>query len=82
LGNKGPVMRIEAIDKIRAKDDDGRDLHMEPGDIRTVGDNFGALACRMGWAKDVEGKVETGQKSRDPVTVLPQNVVAESSTKA
>lgn len=74
-------MRIEAIDRIRATDDDGRDLHMEPGDIRTVGDNIGKLACERGWAKDVDGKVETGEKSRDAVTVSPNNLVAEPKLK-
>lgn len=81
-------MRIEAIDPIRATDDPlegeerGRDIIMEPGDIKTVGDNFGALACRMGWARDVDGQVETGEKSREPVTVTPQNLVVENKPKA
>lgn len=74
-------MRIEAIDKIRATDDDGSNFHMEPGDVRRCGDNLGKLACRMGWAKDVDGNVETGQKSRDPVTVTPQNLVVEPDLK-
>lgn len=75
-------MRIEAIDRIRAQDDDGSDLRMEPGDIKTVGDNFGALACSQGWAKDCDGKVETGEKSRDSVTVQPQNIVTPNETPA
>lgn len=80
-------MRIEAIDPIRATDDPregetvGRDIIMEPGDIKTVGDNFGNLACASGWAKDVEGNVPTGEKSRDPVTVTPENLVVENTTK-
>lgn len=74
-------MRIEAIDPIRATDDDGRDLHMEPGDVRTVGDNFGKLACSLGWAKDTEGNVPTGQKSPRPVQVTPDNLVMKPKIK-
>jgi hypothetical protein len=74
-------MKIEAIDRIRATDDDGRDLHMEAGDVRTVGPNFGKLACSMGWAKDVDGNVPTGEKTNRPVTVSPTNLVVKSRIK-
>lgn len=70
-------MRIEAIDPIRMTDDDGTDLRMEPGDIKTVGENAGRLACTQGWAKDLDGNVATGEKSREAVTVGPQNVVVD-----
>lgn len=74
-------MRIEAIDPIRATDDDGSDIKMQPKDVKQVGDNFGALACNMGWAKDVDGKVPTGKKRPGSVTVTPNNVVADAVTK-
>lgn len=74
-------MRIEAIDRIRALDDDRRDLHMEPGDVKTVGDNFGKLACSMGWAKDVDGIVPTGEKSNRAVQVTPDNLVIKPKLK-
>jgi len=74
-------MKIEAIDRIRATDDDGRDLHMEPGDVRTVGPNFGKLACNMGWAKDIDGAVPTGEKSNRSVTVTPNNLVQRPKIK-
>lgn len=74
-------MKIQAIDRIRATDDDGRDVHMEPEDVRTVGPNFGALACQMGWAKDVDGKVPTGAKSTRPVQVTPDNLVVKPKLK-
>lgn len=74
-------MRIEAIDRIRATDDDGSAISMESNDVKTVGPNFGALACRMGWAKDVDGNIPTGEKSRDPVVVTAQNVVVEPRVK-
>ena len=74
-------MRIEAIDKIRATDDDGSDLRMEPNDIKTVGDNFGNLACSLGWARDVDGNVPTGVKPRRPVVVTPNNLVVKPKIK-
>jgi len=74
-------MRIEAIDPIRATDDDGTPISMEPKDRKTVGPNFGKLACSMGWAKDLDDKVPTGQKSNRPVTVTPNNLVVESKIK-
>lgn len=74
-------MRIEAIDRIRATDDDGSAVHMEPSDVKTVGENFGKLACELGWARDVEGKVPTGERRSGPVTITPQNVIAENAAK-
>ena len=74
-------MRIEAIDSIRATDDDGSVIHMEAGDIKTVGGNFGALACKMGWAKDVDGAVETGEKTTRKVVLTPANVIVETSSQ-
>jgi len=74
-------MRIEAIDPIRATDDDGRNLILEAGDVVTVGPNFGALACAQGWARDVDGVVATGEKSTKPVTVTAQNVVVPQRVK-
>lgn len=74
-------MRIEAIDKINATDDDGSELHLAPGDIKTVGENFGKLACGMGWARDVDGVVPTGERSTRRVIVTPENIVVETKAK-
>lgn len=70
-------MRIEAIDPIRDTDDDGTFLRLEPGDIKTVGPQFGKYACQMGWARDIEGKVPTGERRTGPVTVTPDKVIVE-----
>lgn len=75
-------MRIEAIHKITATDDDGSPIGMAPGDIKTVGENFGKLACTMGWARDVEGNVPTGEPSTRRVLVTPQNQIIESVTRS
>ena len=74
-------MRIESINNIRATDDDGSPIHMGPGDIKTVGENFGKLACSMGWARDVDGVVPTGERTTRRVTVTPQNIVVETQSK-
>lgn len=74
-------MRIEAITRIRDTDDDGSPVRMEPGDTLTVGDAFGAYACGLGWARDTEGKVETGERRTHPVKVKPRNVVSEQKAK-
>lgn len=68
-------MQIKAIDPLRAYDSElERDIVAEPGDVVTVGETFGKLACFNGWAEDVAGQVPTGTKSRDPVNVVPQNI--------
>lgn len=74
-------MRIEAIDRIRDRNDDGSDLHMEPGDIKQVGDIAGARCCRHGWAKDVDGNVPTGAKSTNPAVVEAQALKQGTSTQ-
>lgn len=74
-------MRIEAIDPIRDTDDDGTDIRMETGDIKTVGPKLGRLACSMGWARDVDGNVPTGQKRTGPVTVTPEKLISEPSVQ-
>lgn len=71
-------MQVKAIDSIRDYYD-GRDIILEPGDVLTVPDVWGAMACQNGWAEDVAGQVPTGEKSRDPVTVEPQNISSTQS---
>ena len=63
-------MKIEATEKIMH----GRDV-FEAGDIRTVPNEIGEYFCAMGWAKDTEGKVKTGERNTTDVRVTPDNVV-------
>ena len=50
-------MKIEALERFL----DGTNVY-EKGDVRTVPDEDGAYFVRNGWAKDVEGKVDTGER--------------------
>lgn len=59
----------------------GRDLILEAGDIATVPDEWGRAACANGWVEDIDGVVPTGEPSRDPVAVHPQNVTGTSSSR-
>ena len=68
--NEETQMRIEALEKIMH----GRDVY-EKGDIRTVADVVGAYFCRCGWAKDADGKMETGKRDTTTVTLAPDNAV-------
>lgn len=63
-------MKIEMLEKVMH----GRDV-FEEGDVRTVDDDTGAYFCACGWAKDVNGKVETVARDPKEVRVVPDNVV-------
>lgn len=36
--------------------------HMQQGEIRVVDDHLGQFYCANGWARDVDGHVETGAR--------------------
>jgi hypothetical protein len=57
-------MRIEVLeDRLSDVDaDTGRHYGLSKGDIVTVADKYGARLCSFGWVKDVDGKVETGER--------------------
>lgn len=48
----------------------------ESGDVRSVDDALGDYFCRMGWAKDVDGNVPTGERivSKNTALEVPPNV--------
>lgn len=50
-------MKIEALERFL----DGTNVY-EKGDVRTVSDEDGAYFVGNGWAEDVEGKVDTGER--------------------
>jgi hypothetical protein len=52
-------MKIEILETFL----DGRDRY-EKGEIREVSDESGVYFCGCGWAKDVEGKVETAERQK------------------
>ena len=66
-------MKVEFLDEFRSG---GRLFH--EGDTLTVEDAFGARMCKNGFAKDVEGKVPTGEQPSAPVRIKPEDVYTDS----
>ena len=58
-------MKIEALETFLH---DGQ--RYEAGDVRTVDDGLGAYFCKCGWAKDVDGNVETAPRDVNRVVKL------------
>jgi hypothetical protein len=50
-------MKIEALESIKS---DGYVLDVE--DVKTVSDEIGMKWCAAGWAKDLSGAVQTGER--------------------
>jgi len=68
-------MKIELLEKVMH----GRDV-FEAGDVRTVQDDLGAYFCSCGWAKDVDGNVETAERDIHAKRMVPDSVVHGVST--
>jgi hypothetical protein len=68
-------MRVEVTeDRLSTKDrETGRLYVQEKGDIITVPDALGERWCGLGWAKDVAGKVATGERKPGVVTLDVHN---------
>lgn len=45
----------------------------KPGEVLIVNTEFGRYACTMGWAKDLDGKVETGKPKLNEVVLAPKS---------
>jgi hypothetical protein len=57
-------MRVEIAEE-RLKDTDtesGQTYNLGKGDVITVSEMTGRRWCENGWAKDLDGNVETGQR--------------------
>lgn len=68
-------MRVEITEKKLR--DAGFDL--TEGDVITVPKEVGSAWCANGWARDTEGKVETGERIPGVREIQPQN--ARHATK-
>lgn len=70
-------MRVEILEEKLSDRDSYNDRHytLVKGDIQTVSDELGKTWCRRGWAKDVDGKVPTGER------IVRSEVVEPKSTK-
>ena len=53
----------------------------EKGDMFTVPDDVGAAWCKNGWARDVSGTVETGERSTKPVTINPKKMIQKQNAQ-
>lgn len=64
------MMRVEILEeRLSSEDSAGRHHLLGKGDVITVPDDTGAAWCAAGWAKDVNGKIATGERRTDVVTV-------------
>lgn len=73
-------MRIEILEE-RLSDtnaESGRHYLASKGDTLTVPDDYGARLCRFGWAKDLDGKVKTGERKPGVETLVPAKKVVKS----
>jgi hypothetical protein len=54
-------------------------IHVSHGDEVTVPDRVGAMFCANGWAEDLDGKEETGERRfQDNVTLDVENGSTET----
>lgn len=69
-------MRVEILEeRLSTKDRTTGRLYVQVrGDIITVPDELGAKWCSLGWAKDVDGNVETGERIVRGARIEPHNV--------
>lgn len=66
-------MRIECTEA-KLSDTDaitGQHYQLKKGDQVEVHDDYGARLCRLGWAKDVAGKVKSGVRKPGPEVLVP-----------
>lgn len=75
-------MRVEILEeRLSSEDSAGRHHLLGKGDIVTVPDDTGADWCAHGWAKDVAGKVATGERRVDVVAVNPKKATHASKAR-
>lgn len=58
----------------------GREVY-EAGDVRTVDPETGQYFCACGWAKDVDGAVETGNRDLAHKVVSPDSASHANRTQ-
>lgn len=75
-------MRVEILEDRLSDTDADTDRHylQHKGDVITVPDPLGEKWCKHGWAKDLEGKAETGERVPGASQLDVQN--AKAAAKA
>ena len=71
-------MKVQIIESSIKHEIDGVLVTFEQGDIRTIPDVHGEFFCKNGWAKDVDGNIETAERDVNRTIVL--NVRSAKST--
>jgi len=61
-------MRVEILEKVMH----GRDVY-EAGEVRIVDEELGSYFCSAGWAKDLDGNVETAERDVHRKILAPDN---------
>jgi hypothetical protein len=70
-------MRVEILEERLSSDG----YLLGKGDTITVPDECGGRWCAAGWAKDVEGKVATGERRTDNIAVNPKKAAHKSAAR-
>lgn len=71
-------MRIQVLEK-KLKDTDpftGTRYDVTEGTELVVHDDYGARLCRLGWAKDLDGNVPTGERKEGVEVLSPKKAVS------
>ena len=63
-------MKVEILEPSIKHEIDGVLVTFEQGEIRSVPDNVGSFFCANGWAKDVDGNVETAERDVNRLAML------------
>lgn len=75
-------MKVEILEETGVKHVvDGELKSFSHGDVVTVPDAVGEYFCSLGWAKDVDGKTETGERNTDKVTLTPAKALQTNAAK-
>lgn len=68
-------MRIKVTEETLKLNIDGKLVAFHEGDQVTVDEDIGRLACAHGWAEDLDGNVETGERIPGASgEIVPDNV--------
>ena len=71
-------MKVEILEESIKHEIDGVLVTFEEGEIRSVPDNVGSYFCANGWAKDVDGNVETAARDVNRAVLLDVHSVKSS----
>ena len=69
-------MKIEILKSFKHSDPVTNNFYNGiPEEVWIVSEEFGKYACKMGWARDLSGVVETGEPEKGEIILAPVNSV-------